>query len=349
MKSVRMRYIRRAVLAFLFIGIEVCRRIPGAGEWYAREVYPLVSFLLSGVAAAVPFSLCEVVVVGAFLFLVAYPLVARHRKKAWRVIAGIEVEVVLWIYVWFYWGWGMNYFRDDFFVRSGVERVPYGDERFRSFAYGFADSLNAAYRMRGACTEEETRREVKRVYAEIPVRFGLAVPRGFQQPKRSLVNGLYSKVGVLGSMGPFFDESYVNHGLLPEQYPFTYAHELSHLLGVSVEAEANFWAYQVCIRSTNSFVRYCGYFGLLPYIYRDARVLLDEADFKAWAERIDPEVIRMRRRQEAYWEARYSRLLGKMQDVVYDWYLKGNRIPSGRKNYGEVVAMILALPDGWEK
>ena len=31
------------------------------------------------------------------------------------------------------------------------------------------------------------------------------------------------------------------------------------------------------------------------------------------------------------------------------YYLKGNQIPSGQKNYAEVVAMILALPGGWWK
>ena len=105
--------------------------------------------------------------------------------------------------------------------------------------------------------EADIRREVKRIYRQVPGYFALTVPKDYQCPKQSLVNDLYSKVGVLGYMGPFFDESHLNHELLPVQYPFTYAHELSHLLGVSSEAEANFWAYQVCIRSADRYVRYC--------------------------------------------------------------------------------------------
>ena len=39
--------------------------------------------------------------------------------------------------------------------------------------------------------------------------------------------------------------------------------------------------------------------------------------------------------------------MGAVQDALYDWYLKGNHIPSGKKNYGEVVGMILSLPENW--
>lgn len=47
------------------------------------------------------------------------------------------------------------------------------------------------------------------------------------------MNDLYSAVGVLGFMWPFFNEIQLNGELLPEQLPFCYAHELSHQLGVS--------------------------------------------------------------------------------------------------------------------
>ena len=53
-----------------------------------------------------------------------------------------------------------------------------------------------------------------------------------------------SMFGVTGSMGPFFCEFTLNGDLLPINYPATYTHELAHLLGISSEAEANFYAYQ---------------------------------------------------------------------------------------------------------
>ena len=45
----------------------------------------------------------------------------------------------------------------------------------------------------------------------------------------------------------------------------------------------------------------------------------------------------------AYWQALYSPLVGEIQDTAYNWFLKGNNIPSGRKIYSEVVALLLAI------
>ena len=65
-------------------------------------------------------------------------------------------------------------------------------------------------------------------------------------------------------MGPFFVESQLNEEFLRVLLPFKYARELSHLLAVSNESEATYWAYRVCRSSKRPAVRYSAYFGLLP-------------------------------------------------------------------------------------
>ena len=57
---------------------------------------------------------------------------------------------------------------------------------------------------------------------------------------------------------------------------------------------------------------------------------------------IRPEIIRMLQDKQAYWEAKYSPLIGRVQDWMYDLYLKGNKIPSGRKNYSEVIGLLMS-------
>ena len=188
--------------------------------------------------------------------------------------------------------------------------------------------------------------ELKSLFASVAPQFGLARPRSYQHPKSVFFNGLYSGVGVLGFMGPFFSESQLNRDLLDVEYPFTYAHEYSHLLGVSSEAEANFWAYQVCIHSHEPLVRYSGYFGLLPYVLSNAYSLLPEEAYERFAARIRPEVWACLRERRAHWDALYSPFIGSVQNKVYSWYLKGNKIPSAQKNYAEVIGMILSLPEG---
>lgn len=344
MKKNKCLFVRRAVLLCLWVGVLVFRFVPSAGEWYARCVYPPVSFVLSWLASWVPCSLDEWVVVLGVGWLLAYPVRARRRGRAWRMVWIQEGELLLWIYVWFYWGWGLNYFRADFFRRAEVSPRVYDEAEFKEFLTDYTQRLNTSFTKEEG-SSEVIRQELRQVYREVPARFGLCIPRDFQQPKYTCFNTLYSKVGVLGYMGPFFAESHVNRELLPIQYPFTYAHELSHLLGISSEAEANYWAYQVCTCSASPFVRYSGYFGILPYVAFNARMLLSESDYRGWFATIRPEVIAQFAAKQRYWDARYSHRLGQMQSALYEFYLKGNRIPSGQKNYAEVVGMLLALPE----
>ena len=139
-------------------------------------------------------------------------------------------------------------------------------------------------------------------------------------PSKCGSNPFYSGVGVLGYMGPFFAESQLNEELLPVQLPFTYAHELSHLLGVSNEAEANYWAYRVCRSSKRPAVRYSAYFGLLPYVLVNASSVLTEEEFREWIKTIRPAVVKDYEYKRMYWNERYSTLLGEVQNKIYNLF-----------------------------
>ena len=43
-----------------------------------------------------------------------------------------------------------------------------------------------------------------------------------------------------------------------------------------------------------------------------------------------------------YWKERYSPFIGAIQDKVYDLFLKGNRVSTGKKNYAEVIQMVMS-------
>ena len=90
-------------------------------------------------------------------------------------------------------------------------------------------------------------------------------------------------------------------------------------------------------------IRFSAYFALLPYVLSNAYGLLSEEEFNEWKETISPEVKDLYNRKVAYWENLYSPFIGEIQSTVYNWFLKGNNIPSGRKNYSEVVALLMAL------
>ena len=329
------------ILAILFVIL--CRYQPAWAEGYARMVYPFLSIALSAFSSLFPFSLEEVLVVVCILWILLFPVLQRRKRKSWKYIGGRELEMLAWIYVWFYFGWGLNYFRYNIYTRLQTPPVKYEEQKFMDFLHAFTDSLNTTYIPNAELPVEIIDKEVKDFYQNLPKEVGLVSPKNYQRPKFFTFTPLYSGVGVLGSMGPFFAEAQLNRDLLPVQLPFTYAHEFSHLLGVSNEAEANYWAYRACTESDVQTMRYSGYMGLLPYVLSNASSLLTKEQFQEWVRNIRPEIIASYNENRNYWKERYSPMIGKVQEVTYNLFLKGNQIPSGRKNYAEVISLLLSL------
>lgn len=323
--------------------IMACRLFPAVGEGYARCVYPFVSHILSAFASVFPFSLEEVLLLACLIALAVCPVRARRKGRSRKHILVRTAEGGLWLIIWFYLGWGCNYYRANFFARTQSAPQAYDEAAFRGFLAQYTDSLNTLYTPSSASVPERFADTIRARFAALPASYGLCRPKGWQRPKHLLLNQLYSGVGVLGYMGPFFCEMQLNRDLLPRQYAFTYAHEQSHLLGVSNEAEANFWAYYICTRAKEEELRACGYFCILPYVAANARRLLPESDYRAWLASLRPEILTELEQQRLYWQSRYNPFIGSIQDYVYNLYLKGNRIPTGQQNYAEVVALILAF------
>lgn len=335
---------RRLSLLLALLFVVACRYFPDLAEGYARMVYPRLSSVLSAFASCFPFPLQEILVVFLVLWLIIYPILKRKKGVRWRKILFAEAEMWVGIYVWFYLAWGLNYYRHHIYTRLQTTPATYDERIFKEFLDEYTLRLNASYQAETEVDETFLKDYIHSFYGSLPKVYGLASPEPWQSPKTFLFNPLYSKIGVLGSMGPFFSESQLNADLLSVQYPFTYAHEFSHLLGVSNEAEANYWAYRALTESPSPVLQYCGYFGLFPYVISNASSLLSEEEFREWIQLVHPEIRRLYNEKNAYWRSLYSPLIGSFQDFTYNLFLKGNKIPSGKKNYAEVIGLLLSLP-----
>lgn len=335
-------YLRWVLLTLFLVFIWLVMAFPVMGEWYARAIYPSLSFLLSRFSSLFPFSVGDCFIYGSIAGLLIYLVFAIIRRRSWKRTAGRMIEYLLWVYVWFYLGWGLNYFREDFFTRTQVPYVAYSPDKFHSFLTAYTDSLNNSWVAFDKADPGLVSQEVKKGYRELAGRFAIDIPGDYLRVKPMLITPLMSGVGVLGYMGPFFTEFNLNKELLPVQYPFTYAHEMAHVLGIANEAEANLCGFLVCSRSDVPEIRFAGYFGLFNYVLGNAYQLLSEDEFKEWIATVRPEIKDLYNQKSTYWEARYSPLIGKMQHAAYDMFLKGNNIQSGRENYSEVIGLLIA-------
>lgn len=333
--------IRYIILSILSAFIIAARVNVSVGEWYATSLYPYISTTLSLLVSWIPFSMTEILVVGTVILMI-YVLIRniRHREKIWKIVIK-EAEIVAWIMVWLYFGWGMNYFRESIYTRGNFTREAFDEVVFKQFMTDYADSLNNSY-IPETVEMSVYENDIKERYSSVPDHYGLSEAKSWQHPKKLIFNWLYTAVGVGGYIGPFFGETHLNADLFPQQKPSSYAHELSHLLGVSNEDEANFWAYQICRNSDIPAVKYSGYYSLLPYVLSNASRVLNDDEYREYVLSIRPEVRQQLADQQNFWKSKYSRTLGKIQSVIYDSMLKANKIPSGTKNYNQVVELIIA-------
>ena len=332
----------------LLVFVLLCRFIPAVADFYAEELYAPISSILSFLAAPLPFCLEEIVVIGfaAIFIWIAVKAIKDKRKFLWWLKK--TLLTAMWVYVWFYMGWGNNYFRTPLYWRIGAERTHFEKEEFLSFLEDYTGRINAVAGKTTSLERDELQKDIKRFYSEEVTRFGYSPLRGWQKAKRPLLHPLYSWVGVLGYMGPFFGESTLNPHLSPKEYPSVLAHEFGHLAGVSGEGEANYWAYEYCSSSDDEGTRYSGLLAVLPYVVSNARSLLSEEEYGEWIGKISPDAIEDSIAIGEFWDGKKIPVLDRLQHSLMEINLRSNRISSGAKDYYGVVSMIMTM-EGWKK
>ena len=320
-----------------------CRLWTPLADFYAAHCYPAISTVLSLAASAVPFSLEEIVVIVFVAAFIAILVRSIRRKAGFLSWLGRTARAAMWLLVWLNLGWTCNYFRTPLYDRLGIEKASYDEQAFARFLTDYTEALNEAAGSAAPPDQESLEAGIKDYYSTEVTAFGYTAFHKWQHVKAPLINRLYSAVGVLGFMGPFFCESQLNKELLEEQYPFTMAHELAHLAGVTSEAEANYWAYVYCRQSGSAEIRYSGHLALLPYISASAKANLPTERYDEWKAGIDSKVIEDSVRSSRYWNERRVGIIDKVQQWMMDRFLKSNGVAQGAGDYYGVVEMLMTM------
>lgn len=323
--------------------VTLFRYVTVLADFYALHIYPYISYVLSLEASVISYSLEEIVVLFIVFVFIVNIIRSVTKRITWKECFRKEFKLMALTYVWFYIGWGINYSRSSLTERVEVEKEEFDKDAFMSFLSEYTDSLNSLYVEQVTYQPIQTEAAIKDYFQSVPKKYGLCKPRDWHHSKRTLLNGLYSGSGVYGFMGPFFNESQLNSDLLPVQYPFTMAHEYSHLLGVSNEAEANWWAFQACSSQKDSTIRYSAWYSLFVHVWNNAYELLDEEEFNEWRSTVRTEILAQIASEQSYWQEKRFGPLDTTQRFIYEIFLKGNGIPSGMKNYSEVIGLLITL------
>lgn len=367
---------RHWLLLVLLLLVTLAKMIPLWGFIYTTRIYPIIGTLLSPISGFFPFAVGDIFIALSIAWVIFYPIYEIGlRKKLDRryfflaakrgsyskkkVVFGRVAEYLLWVYAWFYIAWGLNYSQPNIYDRIGMKPVEVSEAKFKAFAYQYADSLNAlsiSSDIAGSSIfsdsivddglKNRVRDAVLKEYNKIGYKEGINAPFNQHPHAKTMVfTPLSSMSGVTGSMGPFFFEFTLNGDILPHDYPATYAHEFAHFLGVANEGEANFYSYIVCTASADKQVRFSGYYHIFFHVLNNVFDILGEKEGERFLKHIRPEIIQLAKSDRRYWLSKRCKALDAAQDIIFDFYLKGNHVAEGRKSYSGVIGLILA----WEE
>ena len=367
---------RHWLLLVLLILVTLTKMIPLWGFIYTTRIYPIIGTLLSPISGFFPFAVGDIFIALSIVWVIFYPIyeIGLRKKLARRyffltakrgsypkkkVVFGRVAEYLLWVYAWFYIAWGLNYSQPNIYARIEMKPVEVSEAKFKAFAYQYADSLNALSISSDIARssifsdsivddglKNRVRDAILKEYNKIGYKEGINAPFNQHPHAKTMVfTPLSSMSGVTGSMGPFFCEFTLNGDILPHDYPATYAHEFAHFLGVANEGEANFYSYIVCTASADKQVRFSGYYHIFFHVLNNVFDILGEKEGERFLKHIRPEIIQLAKSDRRYWLSKRCKALDAAQDIIFDFYLKGNHVAEGRKSYSGVIGLILA----WEE
>ena len=262
-------------------------------------------------------------------------LIYAVSRRRWSLLFGFVAV----FYLWFFWGWGLNYHRLPLAQRLNLQLDSVSPSDFERFVATAVKEINELQPVAASVPplDRETAsalavRRVDRVIQEID---GVAWEAD-TQVKRSVLGQIwYQSAGVDGMFNPFGHEPLVIAGPLPFELPFLMSHEIAHVRGVANEGEANLIALLATVNSDDPRFRYSGWLALWDYLQVPSSRLDPgaRADLKAAHDRV---------------LAHQIRFVSRVQISLLDAHLKANAVPGGIRSYSDFVSMAIASQSRWK-
>lgn len=321
-------------------------------ENYSNGLYPVISKILRSIFGWVPFSVGDLFY--AFLVIIIIFKTTQFikyifKKKVNRLylLNGLKQVIFffLFVYVFFYGLWGLNYSRKGISYQLNLEIKSYSvadvdtvtgllQQKLNFYAVTVDQKQRDSFNKKKTLFENATEAYL---YADNTYPF---LSYDAQSIKPSIYSYLGNYFGFQGYYNPFSAEAQVNTTIPKFLEPFVSAHEVAHQLGYAKENEANFVAFLACKSYPNNIYRYSLYFDMYLYAVTE----LDRRDSvlaKAYRDKLHPQA---RKDIDEYREflQRYRNQVEPVISWIYDGYLQANDQPEGKKTYNMVIAYLVA-------
>ena len=321
-------------------------------ENYSKSIYPLISKFQRSIFGWMPFSVGDLFY--GFLIIVVIFKTGQFikylvKKKINRLyfLNGLKqiLFFFLFVYVFFYSLWGLNYNRNGISYQLNLEVKKYTLQDLDTVTNLLQERLNyyasiVDMKQRDSLNKKKTLFEKTTeayLYVNNTYPFLSYEP---QSIKPSIYSYLGNYFGFQGYYNPFSGEGQVNTTIPSFLEPYVSAHEVGHQLGYAKENEANFVGYLACKSYPNNSFRYSTYFDMFHYALIEIG-RRDSVLAKSYSEKVHPQVKKDFEEYKAFFK-KYKNPIEPVITWMYDGYLQANDQPEGKRTYNMVVAFLIA-------
>jgi hypothetical protein len=314
--------------------------------WFSTGIYPRIQHVLTPLGNLFPIALFDVLIAVAVIATgrtVASGIIGARRQRSWiplfaaivRLGAGAALVYIVFLAV-----WGFNYRRISMQDRLALAESTPGAEDVMRLGLRAVEEMNSRHERahrEGWSGREWQDPALRRGFDAVQRVLSDAEPAVPGRLKRTALGPYFRWTSIDGMVNPFGLEVLANPDLLPFERPFVAAHEWAHLAGYADESEASFVGWLTCLQAPSESARYSGwlfvYWQVSGEVPEEDRARLWDSLKEGPRRDITAVVERVRRGQLP--------LLRRTSWLVYDQYLKANRVEEGVRSYGMVLTLIL--------
>lgn len=300
-------------------------------RYYSTGFYPPVQQGLTGLSNRTPVALFDGLL--AVLILALLVLLVRRRR--------IRNVLTLLACVWLAFSvtWGLNYRRVPLGDRlARAEEPPSREVRADAFLRMAVAELNGLAPVAHAQSWpafDELSVTLVPAFRTVQRELGLSGEAVPGRPKTSALTPFFRLAAVDGFTDPFLLETIVHPEVLPVERPHVLAHEWGHLVGLADESEASLFAWLVCLRAGPQ-ERYSGWLALYPRLAGAVPRGRSQEIRAGLAQRVRDDLAAITARLRGA-----SPAVRQATEVIYDRYLRANRVDLGIASYDAVVTLLV--------
>lgn len=325
-----------SVLVFVLTRIGVHN--PSAVErWYSQGIYPKIAEALNLFSNLFPFSLddlfyaCLVV-----LFLINTVLLISRRLKVRRYFKHL-LTILAVVYCLFNVLWGFNYYRSNLNQRLNLKEAKADVNQLMTVFEELIAEVNRSYTPMYTVDQSSVLKLLREQYRQEAVFLQVDASCNVI-PKHITLSRFFAAATISGYYGPFAAEVHLNKYLLPHEVPVVMAHEMAHRLGITSEAEANFYAWYICSKSDDKRLAYSANLYLLRYFVYEC---YKYEGFSDLVKQIRYEVRHDFYKSHFHWMTLMNRNVELVATKVNDAYLKSNNVEAGIADYDGVIKHVM--------